>query len=303
VSESKGDLGLVPAFDDQRAARGGPRWNSKARRRSSRGCRSSTGPTTRRRCNVFVVSRAAADAMVTEVESWSVRVAGWGAAAAARPPLAEIVAVPDRAFDGAALLFRCRPAASSRRSRRLVKAGASVRSTALVGSHATRYNGAVRKGLNAITDRTCHDCIDPRPARACLRSTPMCRARARRRASTRSSSYRPTETPLGPSPKAIAAYQASRQASPGLSDGSASDLREAIGRVFGLDPDRIVCGAGSDDLLNLIARAYLSDGDEAIHTTARLLVYPIATLGTGANARGGAGEGVHRRRRLRSFRA
>jgi histidinol-phosphate aminotransferase len=43
-----------------------------------------------------------------------------------------------------------------------------------------------------------------------------------------------------------------------------------------------VCGAGSDDLLNLIARAYLADGDEAIHTTHGFLVYPIATLGTGA---------------------
>jgi histidinol-phosphate aminotransferase len=59
-------------------------------------------------------------------------------------------------------------------------------------------------------------------------------------------------------------------------------LREAIGDVFGLDPARIVCGAGSDDLLNLIARAYLTDGDEAIHTTHGFLVYPIATLGTGA---------------------
>ena len=65
-------------------------------------------------------------------------------------------------------------------------------------------------------------------------------------------------------------------------DGSARPLREAIGRAFGLDPNRIVCGAGSDDLLNLIADAYLGDGDEAIHTTHAFLVYPIATLGSGA---------------------
>lgn len=52
--------------------------------------------------------------------------------------------------------------------------------------------------------------------------------------------------------------------------------------MFGLDPARIVCGAGSDDLLNLLARAYLADGDEAIHTTHGFLVYPIATMGTGA---------------------
>jgi histidinol-phosphate aminotransferase len=90
------------------------------------------------------------------------------------------------------------------------------------------------------------------------------------------------ETPLGPSPKAIAAYNAVGRHLEDYPDGSASDLREAIGRAFGLDPDRIVCGAGSDDLLNLLARAYLSDGDEAIHTTHGFLVYPIVTLGTGA---------------------
>ena len=54
-------------------------------------------------------------------------------------------------------------------------------------------------------------------------------------------------------------------------DGSASELREAIGRAFGLSPDRIVCGAGSDDLLNLLARAYLADGDEAITGRTALL--------------------------------
>jgi histidinol-phosphate aminotransferase len=90
------------------------------------------------------------------------------------------------------------------------------------------------------------------------------------------------ETPLGPSPRAIAAYQAVGAHLEDYPDGSASDLREAIGRAFGLDPDRIVCGAGSDDLLNLLARAYLADGDEAIHTKHGFLVYPIATLGAGA---------------------
>jgi len=90
------------------------------------------------------------------------------------------------------------------------------------------------------------------------------------------------ETPLGASEATIAAYKTIADHLEDYPDGSASALREAIGGVFGLDPDRIVCGAGSDDLLNLIARAYLSDGDEAIHTTHGFLVYPIATLGTGA---------------------
>src|SRR5262245_25219845 len=90
------------------------------------------------------------------------------------------------------------------------------------------------------------------------------------------------ETPLGPSPKALAAYRAVADHLQDYPDGAATALREAIGRAFGLDPKRIVCGAGSDDLLNLIADAYLRDGDEAIHTAHGFLVYPIATLGSGA---------------------
>jgi riboflavin biosynthesis pyrimidine reductase len=87
--------------------------------------------------------------MVTEVEMWSVRVSGWNAETArALSPLAEIVAVPDTAFDGAALLVSVAAGTSSLEKIRsaLIEAGASVRSSALVGSHATRYtvppNGA-----------------------------------------------------------------------------------------------------------------------------------------------------------------
>ncbi|MFZ0094329.1 MAG: histidinol-phosphate transaminase [Pseudolabrys sp.] len=92
------------------------------------------------------------------------------------------------------------------------------------------------------------------------------------------------ETPLGPSANAIAAYRVAGDHLEDYPDGSASALRDAIGAAFGLDPDRIVCGAGSDDLLNLLARAFLKDGDEAIYTTHGFLVYPIATMGTGAKA-------------------
>lgn len=90
------------------------------------------------------------------------------------------------------------------------------------------------------------------------------------------------ETPLGPSPKAIAAYQALSHELERYPDGSATALRKAIGGVYGLNPDRIVCGCGSDELLNLLAHAYLGHGEEAVFTEHGFLVYRIVTLGNGA---------------------
>ena len=90
------------------------------------------------------------------------------------------------------------------------------------------------------------------------------------------------ESPLGASPKAIEAYKSVANELQDYPDGAATALREAIGHALGLDPNRIICGAGSDDLINLLARGYLADGDEAIHTTHGFLMYPIATLGAGA---------------------
>jgi len=90
------------------------------------------------------------------------------------------------------------------------------------------------------------------------------------------------ETPLGPSPKAIAAYKAAADHLEDYPEGTSRVLREAIGRAYGLDPDRIICGAGSDEILNFLAHTYLGPGDEAIHTTHGFLVYPIATMANGA---------------------
>jgi histidinol-phosphate aminotransferase len=90
------------------------------------------------------------------------------------------------------------------------------------------------------------------------------------------------ETPLGASPKAIAAFQAEAGHLERYPDGTAAKLRHAIARVYGLNPDRIVCGAGSDELLALISHAYLGPGDEAIYTTHGFLVYKIQILACGA---------------------
>jgi histidinol-phosphate aminotransferase len=90
------------------------------------------------------------------------------------------------------------------------------------------------------------------------------------------------ETPLGPSPKATAAFLAASKDLERYPDGGATALRRAIGKVYGLDPDRIVCGAGSDELIGLITHAYVGHGDETLFPEHGFLMYRIATLANGA---------------------
>ncbi|MGU3496481.1 histidinol-phosphate transaminase [Xanthobacteraceae bacterium A53D] len=89
------------------------------------------------------------------------------------------------------------------------------------------------------------------------------------------------ETPLGASPAAIAAYQAAGANLQDYPDGSSSALREAIGKAQGIDPARIICGAGSDEILNLVAHTFVGAGDEVVFSAHGFLVYKIATLAAG----------------------
>lgn len=90
------------------------------------------------------------------------------------------------------------------------------------------------------------------------------------------------ESPIGASAKAISAYRAVADALELYPDGSAALLRTAIASRYGLMPENIVCGAGSDELLQLLAHAYLGPGDEAIYSQYGFLVYPIAIQSNGA---------------------
>ena len=144
LRKRRGDLGLVPAVS---VAGSGPWWtmleDAAAPKIIARlpFVDRATHPAA---LPVFVLSHPAADAVVREVEVWSLKVAGWTAAAAQGiAPLAEIVAVPDGAFDGAALLVSVPHGRTiAEITEALVNAGVSVRSSALVGGHATRYTVA-----------------------------------------------------------------------------------------------------------------------------------------------------------------
>ena len=256
---------------------------------------------------VFGIARPNPDAIVTDVETWSVRVSGWGPAVArSLDPSTEVIAVPDRAFDGAALLVSVPQGGIDVLDAALVNAGARcarrpssaatrpvIRSPPKAGPPAAdrlSLESAMPSGdelPNAlalaeldVVEMSVSERPQPRPGVLKIQAYVPGKSSAPGVAKVFKLSS--NETPLGASPKAIAAYNAVGAHLHDYPDGAATELREAIGRTYGLDPERIVCGAGSDDLLNLLARAYLQDGDEAIHTTHGFLVYPIATLGAGA---------------------
>jgi histidinol-phosphate aminotransferase len=90
------------------------------------------------------------------------------------------------------------------------------------------------------------------------------------------------EGALGPSPKALEAYEAAARSVSIYPEGSAAILRDAIAALHGLDARRIVCGNGSDELITMLANAYLRPGDEVLFSEHAFLVYRIATLANSA---------------------
>jgi histidinol-phosphate aminotransferase len=91
------------------------------------------------------------------------------------------------------------------------------------------------------------------------------------------------ENPAGPSPKARAAFLAAADSLHVYPDGGHARLRGAIARVHGLDPARVICGAGSDEILTFLAQAYAGPGRTVLHTEHGFGMYRIVALGAGAS--------------------
>jgi len=150
VAKSQGDLGLVPAT----GATGSPAWWSALEGDAPKII--ARLPFIERADHpaglpVFAIARPNKDAIVKDVEMWSIQVAGWGPKVAqAVTALTDVVAVPNRAFDGAALLVSVPESMTlAQITDALTHSGASVRSQALVGSHARRYTVAADGKLSA----------------------------------------------------------------------------------------------------------------------------------------------------------
>jgi histidinol-phosphate aminotransferase len=90
------------------------------------------------------------------------------------------------------------------------------------------------------------------------------------------------EGPFGPAPSAIVAINNASSLQHRYPDGSASALRAKLAQKHNIDANRIVCGAGSDELLGILCRAYAGPGDEVLYCEHGFLMYPIAAKTAGA---------------------
>jgi histidinol-phosphate aminotransferase len=90
------------------------------------------------------------------------------------------------------------------------------------------------------------------------------------------------ENPLGPSPKAIAAFKAVAGTLERYPSSDHAGLRIAIGQVHGVDPSRVICGDGSDEVISWLCNAYAGPGDEVLFTAHGFSMYRISALGAGA---------------------
>ncbi|MGH6877839.1 MAG: histidinol-phosphate transaminase [Rhizomicrobium sp.] len=124
--------------------------------------------------------------------------------------------------------------------------------------------------------------MSPRPKPGVLDITPYVGGRGPAPGGPAAIKLSSNESALGPSPAAIAAYEAARADLSFYPEGSARLLRDAIAEVHHLDPERIVCGNGSDEIISLLAHIYLSRGDEVLFTEHAFLVYRIAALANSA---------------------
>ena len=93
------------------------------------------------------------------------------------------------------------------------------------------------------------------------------------------------ENPLGCSPAARAAFMAAADSLALYPDGRATALREALAAAYGLEPQRLLFGCGSDEVFTLLGQAYLQPGDNAVQVAHGFLAYRIAVRAAQAQVR------------------
>lgn len=122
----------------------------------------------------------------------------------------------------------------------------------------------------------------PRPKASILKIAPYTPGKSAAKGGGQVIKLSSNENALGPSLKAVAAYQQASATLHRYPDGQATLLKNALHEVLGFEPERVVCGAGSDELIHLLIQAYTNEGDEVLYSAHGFLMYPIYARACGA---------------------
>ena len=122
----------------------------------------------------------------------------------------------------------------------------------------------------------------PKPKPGILDIAPYIGGKSKAKPGVRVVKLSSNETPLGPSPRAIAAYSEAAATLHRYPDGAHAALREAIAEVHNLPAEQIICGSGSDELIGLLVHAYAGAGDEVLYSEHGFLMYKIYAQSFGA---------------------
>ncbi len=122
----------------------------------------------------------------------------------------------------------------------------------------------------------------PAPKAGIMGIAPYVGGKSKAKAGVRVVKLSSNETPLGASPLAVKAFTDSAAHLHRYPDGTALALREALAEVHKLPVERIVCGAGSDELIAFLVNGYTGEGDEVLYSEYGFLMYKIYTQAAGA---------------------
>ena len=122
----------------------------------------------------------------------------------------------------------------------------------------------------------------PQPRPGILKSPAYVGGASKAQKAVRTIKLSSNECALGASPKGMAAYATVTENLHRYPDGGAVELRAALAAKYGIEAGRIVCGDGSDEILYLLTRAYVGEGEEVLFSQHGFVVYRLASLGAGA---------------------
>ncbi|MBL1434786.1 MAG: histidinol-phosphate transaminase [Rhodobacteraceae bacterium] len=125
-----------------------------------------------------------------------------------------------------------------------------------------------------------HDTIIPQPG--ILNITPYVAGKSAAKGGNRVTKLSSNENPLGPSPLAKAAYIEAAGALEVYPSSDHTNLRAAIAEVHGVKAERIICGAGSDEIISFLCNTYAGPGDEVLYSEFGFAMYPISAMTAGA---------------------